>query len=304
MEGNNIILGSIAVGIGLFYAFKKAYASANDELLPPVDYHDMITCIHHVRDSSYLLADTPRIMGNNMGFSVEQGEAIALMCAKTRYLDSKYVPVLRSMMNSHEFPGIPTLYSMGPSESIVMKLSSAGMFFRGDCLSTDLIYKINGDTHLPAYVETYCTLVGLSMCAFMLFQPSTFINGMGFGPSSFLSKLSWADYGSIAKASRPLPLGGLATVVLTCATGYSTVGVLSEGLVRSLQAVKVYNEGLTRYRYQPGPVTPGNMGENSARVKRHLCQLESRSFERSASLALGGFLSLKYLSAYLNNRFI
>jgi len=302
MESNNIIFGSIAaVGIILYYAFKKAYASANDELLPPVDYHDLVTCIHHVRDSHYLLAHTPHTMENCMGFSINEGQAIILTCAKTKHLGSKY---MLSMLKYPEFPGIPTSYCMGPNESLVTNLYNAGMFFRGDCIFTDLICQINGDNHLPAYMETYSTLVGLSVCAFILFNPSLFINVMGFGPDSFLSRLSWWHYGSIEKARNPLPLGGLATVALTCFTGYYTVDALSQGLVRPLQAVKVYNEGLTRYDYQPGLVSPNNMGENSAHVERHLCVLESRSFETSAILALGGFLSLKYLSIYLNKKFI
>jgi hypothetical protein len=317
METNGLILVSVAVGMGLWYAFKKAYSSSHDELLPPIDYHDMISCIHHVRDSTYLLADTPRTMGNTMGFTAEQGKMFAVMCAEHRHFPLEHVSILESLMTTHESCGIPSLQSVGPRYGFYNQVSDAQNFFIGDCKFTDLICKFNDVFYIPSYIETGCTMVGLSACAFIFLQPSAFLNGMGFGANSFLAKLSWSDYGSIAKATNPLALGGLATTVLTCVTGYGTVSALSQGLVRPLQAVNVFYRGLNVYRYLPGPVTPGTsgvmegirelpdpryicIGENSQRVNLHIGHLQSRSFGTSTALALGGFVSLKCLSNTIN----
>ena len=48
MGSQGLIVLTVPVGIGLYYAFSEAFFTLNKELLPPTDYNDLVFCIHHV----------------------------------------------------------------------------------------------------------------------------------------------------------------------------------------------------------------------------------------------------------------
>jgi len=48
MGNQGLIVLTVPVGIGLYYAFSEAFFILNKELLPPTDYNDLVFCIHHV----------------------------------------------------------------------------------------------------------------------------------------------------------------------------------------------------------------------------------------------------------------
>ena len=57
----------LCVELGLRYGWKGVSTIA---------ISDAVTGIHHTRDGVYLLSDTPREVGNNMGFTQDQVAAI------------------------------------------------------------------------------------------------------------------------------------------------------------------------------------------------------------------------------------
>jgi hypothetical protein len=319
MENGTVLLASVSVaaGLGLWYAFKSAFFTVEKVLLPPVDNKDMATAMHNARDNCYSLAGTPREMGTNMGFTPEEAHEVAVRCAEHKRISPELVDVLESMFGPHECYGIPTLLPEGRGFSWAYQLRDAREFYHGDSKFTEMFCKFNNEWFIPANIEAGCTLVGIAACVFIFFQPGTLVNGMGFGPTSFLSKISWSDYGSLEKVMNPLPLGGLASAVLACGTGCSTVSAISLGLIRPLQAVKAFKQGIWRYYYCDGPVAPNDssfmhgergapslpspyIGESSADVQSHITFRKSHSFVTSTALALGGFVGLKCLSNHLN----
>jgi hypothetical protein len=191
-----------------------------------------------------------------------------------------------NLVGTHESKGISFITDQVTQEITSRKIHDALIFYRGDC-------------------------------AFIFFNPGSFLNIMGFGADSFIFNLSWSNFGSLAQITTPLSLGTISTLFLTGSTAYGSASALSQGLVRPAQVANAYNHGLSNYRYRVGCVTPGSsgvmegprenynpddfcIGERSAQCQKIKVYLKSKSFGASASLAIGSLIGLKCISAFLN----
>lgn len=318
-ETGTAIAISCAVGAVAYYAWNWAFSTAQETLLPPMDLLDSVTGLHHVRDHSYLLSDTPRIPGNLMGFTEDQVKTIITTSLDLRggTPSPNDLPLLMNLVGSHESKGISFVTDQVTQDLTSRKIHDALIFYRGDCAFTDVITNFNKEVALSAHTETVCTCVALSAAAFIFFNPSSFLNIMGFGADSFISKLSWSNFGSLAQITTPLSLGAISTILLTGTSVYGSASALSQGLVRPMQVADAFNHGLSKYRYRVGCVTPGSsgvmegprenynpddfcIGERSAQTKKIKMYLKSKSFAAPASLAIGSLAGLKCISTLLN----
>jgi hypothetical protein len=302
----------------VYYAWNWAFGMSA-KLAPPLKVADAVTGLHHTRDSVYLLLDTPRTLGNNMGFTQEQVETIFKTSLQLRGSDvnPNDLSLLMNFVGSHESKGLSYITEQVPQELTSRKIHDLLTFYRGDCAFSDLIAQLNKEVVLNAHTETVCTFIGLSACVFICFNPGTFLNIMGFGADSFIHKLSWNNFGSLTQIMKPSSLGAISSLFLTGTATYGSASALSQGLVRPVQAIDAYNNGVSLYRYRAGCVTPGSsgvmegprknynpgdfcVGERSALCQQTKLYLKSKSFVTPASLAIGSVLGLKSISAMLN----
>ena len=304
----------------IYYAWSWACDMAG-KLSPPLKVSDAVTGIHHTRDSVYLLSDTPREVGNNMGFTQDQVATIFKTSLQLRKKSGDFYPedlsLLMKLVGSHESKGLSFITEQVPQELVYRKIGDVLKFYRGDCAFSDLIAQLNQEVVLNAHTETVCTFIGLSACVLVCFNPGTFLNVMGFGADSFIHKLSWNNFGSLTQIMKPSSLGAILSLFLTGTATYGSASALSQGLVRPVQAIDAYQNGLSLYRYRVGCVTPGSsgvmegprknynpddfcVGERSALCQQTKLYLKSKSFVTSASLGIGSVLGLKAISTMLN----
>ena len=75
----------------IYYAWSWACDMAG-KLSPPLEVSDAVTGLHHTRDSVYLLLDTPREVGNNMGFTQDQVATIFKTSLQLRKRSGDFYP--------------------------------------------------------------------------------------------------------------------------------------------------------------------------------------------------------------------